>query len=179
MSDLPAKADPEVAARTFDLHMTRFFADGRPATEAGWERITVDPLHAAIRIPAVRADGTRDSYLVLTGADYYDLWPPSVAFVEPVDKTYREARDGTPWWPKQNNSPGFQFGLHATYTYPTGETRQLLCFSHSVDYYFSNHTPTESQRWVQGHHTVSATLTRIADALRAPNYQGPSGVDDT
>jgi len=179
VSDPPSKADPEIAARTFDLHLTQFFAQGRPTREEGWERITVDPLHGVISIPAVRADGTRDSYLILAGADYYDLWPPSVAFVEPVEKTYREAVDGTRWWPKQSNTAGFEFGLHATYSYPTGETRQLLCFSHSLDYYFSNHTPQESQRWVQGHHTVGATLARIGDVLRAPNYQGPSGADDT
>lgn len=179
VTELPSKSDPEIAAQTFGHHLTRFFAQGRPEREDGWERITVDPLHAVIRVPAIRADGTRDSYLVSASAECYDAWPPQVAFVEPVEDAYREAAPGSRWWPRQGNQPGFEFGLHPAYAYPNGERRQLLCFSHSLDYYFSNHTPTESQRWVQGRHTVAATLSRIADVLRAPNYQGPDSGHDT
>lgn len=83
------------------------------------------------------------------------------------------------WWPKQQNSPGFSFGLHHDYRYPDGSTRELVCFSHALDYYISGHNPTDAERWKQGTHTVSATLTRIADVLKAPNYQGPSGDLDT
>jgi hypothetical protein len=173
VTDLPSKIDPEIAAETLALHLAAFFERGRPNREAGWERIAVDALHTVVRIPAVRADGRVDSYLVLVGGEYYDMWPPQVAFVEPVEGEYREAVQGSPWWPVQNNAPGFQFGLHEKYRYPDGTERQLICFSHSLDYYLSNHSPTEDQRWRQGRHTVSATLSRIRDVLTAPNYKGP------
>lgn len=175
----PERVDPEVAAATFDLHLRAFFTMGR-GREPGWERIDLDPLHAVLQVPAVRADGTADHYFLRLGAEYYDVWPVSVAFVHPTEAgDWPEAREGTRWWPNQQNSPGFSFHLHASYQYSDGTRRQLLCFSHSFDYYLSNHTPTERERWTQGTHTVSATLSRLAQVLRHPNYIGPSGDSDS
>lgn len=175
----PEVVDPEVAAATFDAHLTRFLDDGRGAGD-GWDRTDLDPLHAVVRIPATRPDGTRDHYFVRLGAEYYDVWPPRATFVSPnPDGTWGDPPETSRWWPKQQNSPGFAFGLHHSYTYSDGSIRQLLCFSHSFDYYISDHKPTEPERWRQGVHTVSATLTRIAHVLTAPNYQGPNGDLDT
>ncbi len=175
----PQPVDPEVAAVTFAAHLDDFFKHGRGRGK-GWERIDLDPLHIVVRVPAVRADGTRDHYFILLGAEYYDVWPPTVAFVQPVtDGGWEPAADGTRWWPRQNNSPGFAFGLHPAYTYPGGRVGQLLCFSHTLEYYLSNHTPGDAERWRQGTHRVSATLSRIAQVLHGPNYVEPSGDPDS
>ena len=171
----PTKVDIEVATASFRVDLAHFFQRGRGRLP-GWERIDLGPICAVVRIPAQRADGSVDDYFVRLLAECYPMWPPIVTFVRPDDRDgWVEARDGSRWWPRQQNSPGFPFGLHAAYTYPDGTTRQLVCFSHSLDYYLSNHTPSVRERWQQGRHTVTATLTRLADALRAPNYQGPSG----
>lgn len=175
----PELPDAEVAAATFDLDLRAFFSTGRGQASA-WERFNRDELHAVIRIPALRTDGTVDHYFLLLGAEYYDVWPVSVAFVRPSETgDWPEANEGTRWWPSQRNAPGFPFQLHASYQYPDGSRRQLLCFSHSFDYYLTNHTPTERERWTQGIHTVSATLSRVAQVLQPPNYVGPAGDSDS
>jgi hypothetical protein len=170
----PEPADPEIAAATFQRHLAQFFATGRGATP-GWGRTDLNPLEAVIRVPAIRADGTEDHYYVKLGAEYYDVWPPRAKFIEPV----KGGGWGSPalssrWWPKQEGSPGFAFGLHHTYTYPDQTVDQLLCFSHTFEYYISSHNPKDEEKWQQGVHTVSATLNRIAMVLTAPNYLGPS-----
>jgi hypothetical protein len=174
----PQSADPEIAAATFDAHLRQFFARGR-GRGAGWERIDVDALHAVVRIPAMRRHGTEDHYFLRLGAEYYDVWPPTVAFVLRKDsREWVEASPGSRWWPNQQDSPGFSFRLHANYRYADSSERQLVCFSHSFDYYLSGHSPSERERWRQGTHTVTATLSRMAQVLRPPNYLGPSGDRD-
>jgi hypothetical protein len=59
----PQPVDPEIAAATLNLHLTQFFEHGR-GSGAGWERFNVDPLHAVVRIPATRVDGTQDHYFL-------------------------------------------------------------------------------------------------------------------
>lgn len=178
VTEPPGKVDPEIAAVTFAAHLDDFFVNGRGGRE-GWERILVDELHAVTRIPATRADGTLDPYFVMLGAEYYPVWPPIVRFVRRTDDgDWVDATEGTRWWPKQQNQPGFSFGLHATYPFPEGP-RQLVCFSHSFEYYITGHTPAEGEEWVQGRHTLTATLSRMGDVLRAPNYQEPSGDRDS
>jgi hypothetical protein len=175
----PQPVDPEIAAATLNLHLTQFFEHGR-GSGAGWERFNVDPLHAVVRIPATRVDGTQDHYFLRIGAEYYDVWPPRAEFVRPAEEGgWADPTSTSRWWPRQQNQPGFSFGLDHDRHYPDGSTRQLLCFSHSFDYYITGHNPTEDERWRQGTHTVSATLNRVATVLTAPNYQGPSGDNDT
>jgi hypothetical protein len=48
----------------------------------------------------------------------------------------------------------------------------------TAEYYMSNHSPTDEQRWTQGRHTVAATLSRLAELLSPPNYGGPSAPRD-
>jgi hypothetical protein len=175
VSGEPVTTDPEVAAATFAQHLQQFFASGRGAGP-GWGRKDLDPLTCVVRVPAVRADGTKDHYFVRLGAEYYPTWPPRTAFVTPLDGgTYELAADGTRWWPRQNNQPGFAFGLHPSYRYPDGHHEPLICFSHTFEYYISSHSPSESERWDPARHTLAATLNRIAAVLTAPNYEGPSG----
>ena len=178
VTEPPARVDPEIAAVTFAAHLDDFFANGRGRRE-GWERILVDELHAVIRIPAVRADGSVDHYFVMLGAEYYPVWPPIVRFVRRTEEgSWVDATEGTTWWPRQQNQPGFSFGLHATYPFPEGP-RQLVCFSQSFEYYITGHTPQGDEGWDPARHTLTATLSRMADVLRAPNYQEPSGDRDS
>lgn len=179
---LPAPVDPEIAAATFAKDLREFFDDDRHRV-AGWGLVTVAPLIAVAVMPASRPDATDDPFFVRLNADWYDVYPPRLTFVEPVSG-YPAAHPGSVHYPVIKGSPlphgavsgppTIQFALHPSYALTTGETRQLLCFSHSFDYYFSHHTPTNAQRWQQGTHTLSASLTRIHTVLQAPNYVGPS-----
>lgn len=168
---------------TFALHLDGFFSSPR-RREGGWGVIRIDALVAVAVIPACTASGDVHPYFVRLDARWYDRYPPQVAFVEPT-ASWPNASFGTPYYPAIAGSPTpegraypgqppVQFALHPAYAYPTGEQRQLACFSHSFDYYISGHNPTEDQRWEQGTHTVSATLTRLHAVLRAPSYLGPT-----
>jgi hypothetical protein len=42
----------------------------------------------------------------------------------------------------------------------------------NFDYYITNHTPTDTQRWRQGRHTRIALLSRLSDALTGDSYLG-------
>ncbi len=172
MTDQPTLADPEVAAATFDEHLRDFFRNGRPAREPGWTYFYLDSLTAIVITPARRDTGAIDPYFVQLGAAYYDRWPPSVTFVEPGPiSTWVEALANSMWWPKIEGAP-FSFGAHNPYTYPSGRHGQLLCYSHTLEYYLSNHGPTDEERWKQGRHKLTATLSRLADVLTAPYYKG-------
>lgn len=180
MSSIPTPVDPEVAAATFGAHMADFFANGRPARDPAWAWLPINSLQAVVTVPALREDGRIDPYFVLLGAHCYDLWPPSVAFVEPSPTaTWVQASATSLWWPRLSGNPPFPFALHNPYPFQDGP-RQLVCFSHSLDYYLSGHAPTPEEHWQQGKHTVSATLSRIADVLRTPGcYLGRIGDNDS
>jgi hypothetical protein len=165
--------DPEVAARTFHRHLDTYWAN-RDLDSNGWSRVVVDPLHSVVSIPAQRPDGTTEPYHFRLGAEYYDAFPPTVLIVARTEGWPR-ARAGTTWWPKLSH-PGW-LALHDSYRYTNGQGQsvegQLVCFSMTAEYYMSNHSPTESQRWQQGRHTVAATLSRLAAVLSPPHYIGP------
>lgn len=175
MTEAPTPVDPEVAAATFEEHLLDFFKHSRPARDEGWGHFRIDDLTAIVILPARRAGGAIDPYFVRLGAACYDVWPSSTAFVEPTaDSTWTEAGASSRWWPRISGTP-FSFGLHNPYRYPDGHEGQLLCFSHTLEYYLSNHNPSPEERWVQGRHTLTATLTRLADVMSPPYYQGRSG----
>lgn len=179
---VPAPVDPEIAAATFARDLGAFFDDERHRRD-GWGLIAVDALTAVAVIPATRQSGAVDPFFVRMEAHWYDLYPPRLTFVEPV-QGYPPAEPGSARYPvivgsplphgAHPGAPAIQFALHPTYQLTTGETRQLLCFSHSFDYYVSGHGPSEAQRWTQGTHTLSASLSRLHIVLQAPSYVGPS-----
>lgn len=176
---VPAKSDPEVASRSIAAHLADFFQYGR-GNGPGWECERLSDLSYVVTIPATRTTGETDQYFIRLDAHYYPTWPPIVKFVSPgEDQEWVLARPGSRYWPVQGNSPGFPFGLHDTYTYEDQSVTQLICFSHSFDFYISNHTADDKERWSPSRHTVSATLSRIAQVLTAPNYLGPSGADNS
>lgn len=179
--DLPAPADEEIAAATFAQHLNSFFTNS-PRVGPGWAKIELDPLHVVVVVPALREDGRVDPMFVLLDGTWYDGYPPRVHFANPISG-WPASEPGSDHYPAIVGSPGvaggsgqapIQFALHHNYGLQTGEVRQLLCFSHSFDYYFSSHSPSVEQRWTPGVHTVSATLSRIAQVLEPPAYLGPS-----
>jgi hypothetical protein len=190
-SEVPAVADPEIAATVFADHLARVEA-GEQARGNGWTFTRLDRLHVVVAVTAVRPSGERDIYHVRLGAEYYDAHPPTTSFVSPPrpaldDRSAREgwieAPPGSRWLPAVAPLPWF--AIHPAYSFPSGVAnardglpRQLVCCSMTFEYYISSHNPTPGQRWQQGRHTVGATITRIQDALTSPNYQGPAGAVD-
>lgn len=166
----PSPADPEIAAATFDAHLDRLWATGRPA-RAGWELIRLDSLHTVVKLPAKRPGGEVDHYYFRLGAVYYDAAPPTVELVRPGD--WAHAPHPSRWFPVIEPKPRW-FGLHAAYGFPGGQSRQLVCFTFAAEYYMTSHSPNDSERWRQGRHTVAATLYRLAEVLAPPYYQRPS-----
>jgi hypothetical protein len=168
-------ADPDIASATMSIHLDTVWAN-RKLQEVGWERQQVDELHTMVTIPARNVAGEVHPYYVKFGAEHYDLYPPTVLIVAPTEGWPR-ARAGTPWWPVVAGLPPW-IGLHDSYPYAeNGQLRfeaQLVCVSVTAEYYISNHGPTAAQRWRQGRHTVSATLSRLEEILSPPYYQGPS-----
>lgn len=182
----PDPADPEIAAAVFADHLGRV-RPGAQARDHGWTFTTVDRLRTVVTMTASRADGTVDRYHVMLGAQFYDLHPPTVMFVNPVPgaDSWREAAPTSRWLPVVGGLNWF--AVHPTYQYPPlqiatelyAPPRQLVCCSMILEYYISNHNPTGGQRWQQGRHTLGATLARIQEALTLPYYQGPAGADDS
>ena len=177
MAQLP-KTDPEVAAAMFRVHLDGFWATGRPQS-LGMERTDIDPLHSMVGLLARRPGSSPDRYFVKLGAEYYDAYPPAVAFIKPLeDGKWVEASDKSRWLPgiKFPKDQPVWFGLHPSYLF-SGESapRQLVCFSFTAEYYMTNHNPKDTERWTQGRHTLAATLNRLHEILSERFYQGPSG----
>jgi hypothetical protein len=171
----PALADPEIAAATFQAHLDSLFARTRPQ-KLGWRRIDLDEMHVVVGLPATRPDGQRDDYYVRLGAEYYDEWPPTTAFVVP--ETWTEAAAESRWSPTIGPVPWL--ALHHGYAYPPQyavdgqQNRQLVCFSGTAEYYMVNHSPTETQQWKRGPRTLAMTLYRLQEVL-SDHYIAPSG----
>jgi len=163
----PSKSDPEVAALALRRDLDALWASGQPVRR-GWARRRVDDLTELVTLPA-RRSGVVEPYLLRLRGDWYPTWPVQVTFVE-LDGITEPPPDSA-WLPKIVDPP-FQFALHQSYPYLDG-ARQLVCFSHSFDYYISGHSPEPSQRWTPGKHTVAATLNRLHEVLGPPHYRGP------
>lgn len=172
----PALADPEIASKTFQTHLAELWGSPTPARR-GWRRQRVDALHELITIHATRADETVDDYHVLLGAEYYDRWPPTAAFVNP--ETLEEALPGSRWLPAFAACPAW-FQLHSGHPFPPeyavngAQHRQLLCFSGTAQYYMVDHNPEETAIWRPGERTVAMTLARLHELLQQPWYSQPS-----
>lgn len=171
-----ALADTEIAADLLREHLDVLWASGRfRQIQSGC--FYLDPLHVIVPMIA-KNDSKHDHYFLKLGAEYYDIGPPLIEFVEP--SSWTTARQGTRWYPTLRELPNFK--LHDQYDYPDGERlfgypggkHQLVCFSLSAGYYLTNHSPTEGQRWRKGVHTLAGTVNRVASVLRT-QYEGPSG----
>ncbi|MDF3140861.1 hypothetical protein [Streptomyces sp. T21Q-yed] len=175
----PSPADPQIAAAVFADHVERALVS-ELARRDGWAFTWLDPLHVVAEIKAGRMGGDGDRFYVKLGAEYYDLHPPTTAFVCPPEPeatgtvaplAWSSAPAGSRWLPALEPLPWF--AIHAAYGYADG-SRQLVCCSMTFEYYITGHSPTAGQQWQQGRHTLMATLSRIQDALDSPNYKGPA-----
>jgi hypothetical protein len=171
----PVKVDGEVAAEKFKHDLE--WLDGDRAQQLGLRSVKRERMYAVVRIPGVRANGQQDDYYVRLGAEYYDKWPPTAAFVKPA--TWELAISGTRWFPSIQCQDINWFGLHAPYNANHNgamiQLPQLLCFTFTAEYYMVPHSPSEDSIWKQGYHTLAATLSRLAEVLHHPHYRGPSG----
>jgi hypothetical protein len=172
MTMVVAAADPEVAAATLTVHLDALWASGRPGAN-GWKRFPLDPLRWMVVMPAQTLAGERTHFFVRLDGRAYDRLPVDVAFVDPSDW---EPATGGRWWPLVDPAvPAPRqswFGLHPAYNFAGTGPRQLICFSFTLGYYESNHTPAEAERWRHGHHTVAATLNRLAEILSPAHFRG-------
>jgi len=165
------KVDDEVAAEKFKQDLD--WLNTQRAEQLGLRLVKQDRMYAVISIPGVRANGEKDDYYVRLGADFYDKWPPTAAFVKP--ETWGLATPGTRWFPTIQCQGIDWFGLHAPYNGGNVNLPQLLCFTFTAEYYMVSHSPPPHSVWRQGYHTLAATLSRLAEVLRHPHYRGPSG----
>lgn len=176
MLPFPVKVDEEVAAEKFKQDLEWLCGDR--ATQLGLRLIKRERIYAVVRIPGVRADRQEDDYYVRLGAEYYDKWPPTAAFVKPG--TWDLAAPGTRWFPSIQCQGIDWFGLHAPYRANHNgaiiHLPQLLCFTFTAEYYMVPHSPPEGSVWKQGHHTLAATLSRLAEVLQHPHYRGASAL---
>ncbi len=185
---IPARMDPEIAARVFSRDLDKTLASDQARRE-GWTETRLGPLLTVIHLDGVRQDGTLDAFHLLLIGDWYDEYPPQARFVVPpsadvdvMDATnWPEAPLGSSWLPKIDNTAlNNKFAFHPTFNFgDSGIQRQLICTSMSFDYYVTGHTPTDEQRWKQGRHTVSALLTRVQIALKHPSYLGRTSALNT
>ena len=175
MLPVPVKVDAEVAAEKFkrDLEWLR----GGRAQRLRLRLVTQQRMHAVVRVPGVHVDSREDDYYVRLGAEYYDKWPPTAAFVKP--ETLDLAAPGTRWLPRIQCQGINWFALWAPYSCNHNgaviSLPQLLCFTFTAEYYMVPHSPPEDSVWRQGYHTLAATLSRLAEVLQQPHYRGPSG----
>lgn len=165
----PPRVDSEIAAVTLRQHVDELWATGRPA-QKGWEHSWIDALHLIVRMPAHRKDGIIDHFHILLGGEYYDAGPPTVSFVDP--ETKERTNKSSKWFPKINPTPPW-FGLHDAYTFPGQGQRQLVCFTGTAEFYLTDHSPQETEKWKQGRHTVAMTLNRLQEVLSQPYYVSP------
>jgi hypothetical protein len=164
-----SQVDPDVAAAAFAADLRVLWDTGRPQ-QRGWTRTQIDPLTEIVHMPGRTGEGPAGLYHLRLHASHYGPHPPQVTFVEP--ETWAEPPQGSVWLPRL--TPPDWFGLHVAYQYPDGHVAQLVCFSHSLDYYISNHSAEPSQAWRQGAHTLAATLHRLYEVLGPPYHQGPN-----
>jgi len=163
--------DEEVAADKFKQDLE--WVSSQRAEQLGLCLVEQERMHAVIRIPGVRANGGKDDYYVRLGADFYDKWPPTAAFVKP--EGWVLATPGTRWLPRIQCQGINWFALHVPYGNGNMVLPQLLCFTFTAEYYMVSHAPPADSVWRQGYHTLAATLSRLAEVLKHPHYQGPSG----
>jgi hypothetical protein len=166
----PIQADPDVATALFQEHLDDLWTTDVPGA-LQLSRQRVDSRHELIGLTAVRTTARRDQYFALLGADFYDRWPPTVAFVDPEHLTQPAANSR--WWPHFSSYPEWAMIEHQ-HDFSDGVRRQLVCYSFAADYYIVPHNLVRCCLWCQGRHTVTATITRLAELLRPPFYSGPA-----
>lgn len=167
-------ADPKLAAATLHQHLDALWSSGKPEAE-GWRRFRLDPLRWIVVMPATGPEGDSTHFFVRLDGRRYDQWPPEVQFVDPHD--WQPVSSGR-WWPitdpLADPARPLWFGLLETHDFHDGDPRPLVCFPHALGWYEADHVSTAEVRWVQGKHTVAATLSRLAEILSPAYFRGPA-----
>jgi hypothetical protein len=167
-------ADPGGTAATLREHMDALWATGRPDAR-GWSRLWLDPLRWVVALPAVDPDGELTYFFVRLDGRRYDQWPPEVQFVDPDDW---EPATGGRWWPDvdPHGDPAREpwFDLRPRHDFDDGDPRPLVSFSLALGYYETDPALAPDDQWIQGRHTVAATLDRLAEILGPPYFRGVS-----
>ena len=172
--------DPVLARTEVRAKLSRLLEDGIPDNRC-W-KLEYSDLQGRpvlyVYIPSRRADGTPHSsgeFLHKLTFEAYPAFPPRIEFVNPDTKAYDTS--GAPQSPKDapcvpklaSRPPNTDVGFHIFYP-QLG--RQLVCHSLSLDYYLTNHSPTEGQRWTPGQHTFVSSLMLHDMLLQEPYFGG-------
>lgn len=165
-------ANPEGAASALRQHLDAFWAERRPEAR-GWRRFQLEPLRWVVCLPATSVDGNSTHFFVRLDGRRYDGWPPEVQFVDPDN--WEPATSGR-WWPATDpdgdpSRPRW-FELHPHYDFEDDDPRPLICFAHALGFYESDHGLAAGGIWLQGRHTVAATLDDLAEILSPPYFLG-------
>jgi len=115
-----------------------------------------------------------EDYHLHLDMSYYRTWPPGVTFVNPHTRRFEPNKDMT-WFPRVASKPeNLDIQFHSNYGYQVRPAGQLVCNSMVLEYYQSNHSPTEVQRWNPAKHNFGTTLNVLQIMLKKPYYGGPS-----
>jgi hypothetical protein len=175
MTPLPSKVNSELAKSYFQADYALVCDQGFPRMN-GWAlQPSFEDLILFVDMWATDESGSRlEDYHLKLDMSYYKSWPPSVMFVNPGTMNFDKAKD-MKWFPKlAAAAPGTGMGLHAEHGLQDGTKRQLICNSMVLEYYLSNHNPSDQERWDSNRHNFGTTLNTIQLILRKPYYGGPS-----
>ena len=169
---VPAKVNPELAKANFrhdyDMIMVNNLADNYQ-----WMLLPYfDKLILYADLWSTDEQSSRlDDYHLKLDLSYYRSWPPSVTFINPNSRSF-DLRTDQKWFPKLASAPpGTEAQFHVSYNFGDGP-RQLVCNSMALEYYQSNHSPNQDQRWNPERHNFGTTLSTIQLLLRKPYYGG-------
>ena len=170
----PTKNNPEIARRQFEEDIELVLK--HPYAEYfDWKiEYNVEELHANVGLWAFDESHNKlDDFHIVMNFEYYRTNPPGVMFVNPETRKFDKSVD-LRWLPAlASHPPGLNIAFHPSYDgYPDGISRQLVCNSTVLEYYISNHSPTEDERWDPTRHNLFATLSTLQMTLKKPYYGG-------
>ena len=166
---LPSPANKAVAAAAVGYFFT---LDNwkRRADEYGWIFSMIDPLVIIVKMSSSPGGESSEEYTVRLTCEYYPTHPPDALFVNPSTLQFVPGEDNR--HVARIEAPYCHTHLNYQYQNEYKYGPQLVCSSMTLGYYFSNHTPTEDQKWRAGYHDIGSTLNAIHRALRSEHYKG-------
>ncbi len=172
---LPSKVNTELAKAYLKADYENVCSQGLPQRYEWSISPPSDDLVLHVKLwSRDESDLPQDDYYLRMTFEYYNSWPPGVTFVNPETDKFESSRD-MEWLPKIAAKPlGTDFGFNPSTALQDGTTRQLVCNSMILEYYLSNHTPNDQEKWDPNRHNFGTTLSTIQLILRKPYYGGRS-----
>lgn len=170
----PSKNNPELARALFKHDLKRI--PPNYVERYGWNLTPdFDSLRLCVDMWSVDDQYVQlDDFHIVMDLSYYRNWPPGVTFVNPETSTF-ESNSDAKWLPQIKSRPtGTDIDYHQSYKLNSGETKQMVCNSMCLEYYQSNHNPTQEEKWDPDRHTLFATLHLLQTMLTRPYYGGRS-----